>query len=244
VRIPEQLKRLGLVVGFIILAVLVIRFLLIPASLVSGTIHRADAVQREAAKPIKFAGTPACQGCHEDIGVKKGKGFHRGLACEGCHGTAAAHADDPGAQKPAAPRDRKFCPVCHAYDPGRPTGFPQINPVSHNPLKPCIECHDPHAPEPPTTPKECAACHAQIERTKAISSHARIECTTCHRTPEAHKKTPRAILPSKPQDREFCGGCHAKTSARKESPKVDMAEHGGRFLCWECHYPHLPEGRT
>jgi hypothetical protein len=26
------------------------------------------------------------------------------------------------------------------------------------------------------------------------------------------------------------------------APKVDMNQHGDTFLCWQCHYPHLPEG--
>ncbi len=23
---------------------------------------------------------------------------------------------------------------------------------------------------------------------------------------------------------------------------IDVDTHGGRYLCWQCHYPHLPEG--
>ena len=51
------------------------------------------------------------------------------------------------------------------------------------------------------------------------------------------------VAPVKPETREMCGTCHGKETARKDTPKVDVREHGGRFLCWECHYPHLPEGR-
>ncbi|HET8577841.1 MAG TPA: hypothetical protein VFO18_12120 [Methylomirabilota bacterium] len=242
-KVPEQVKRLGLVVVVLVAGILLVRFVIVPKTLVSRQLHQAATVEREVAKPIKFAGTATCQGCHEDVAEKKGKSFHRGLACETCHGPATAHADDPGAVKPPAPRDRKFCPVCHAYDPARPTGFPQINPTSHNPLKPCITCHNPHDPVPPTVPRECSACHAQIERTKAVSSHALLPCTTCHKALEQHRKAPRTALPSKPQAREFCGGCHAKDAPRKDAPKIDLGEHGGRFFCWECHYPHRPEGR-
>jgi hypothetical protein len=243
VRIPEQVRRLAVVVGIIVVAVVVVRFVLVPRSLVSREFHRAAAVEREVAKPVKFAGATACQGCHEDVATKKNQSFHKNLACETCHGPATAHADDPSTGKPPAPRDRKFCPVCHAYDPARPTGFPQINPTTHNPLKPCFSCHNPHDPTPPTPPQECSACHGEIERTKAVSSHALLECTTCHKATAQHKTAPRTALPSKPQTREFCGTCHAKDAPRKEAPKIDLAEHGGRFLCWECHYPHLPEGR-
>jgi hypothetical protein len=247
-RMPEQVKRLGIVVGVLVGVTLLTRFVLIPRSLVSTELHWAEAAKREIAKPVKFAGSSACQECHEDVTTKKAKGFHKTLACESCHGPAIQHTEDPSAMKPPAPRDRKFCPVCHSYDPSRPTGFPQINPTAHNPLQPCITCHNPHDPVPPRVPQECSACHAQIERTKAVSSHARISCTTCHNVPTQHKIAPRQALPSKPETREFCGTCHgagtAAKGAPKEAPKIDMATHGGRSLCWECHYPHLPEGRT
>jgi len=247
VRIPEQVHRLAIVLAILVGATLLVRFVIIPRSLVSTELHWAETTQRELAKPVKFAGASACQDCHEDVTSKKARSFHKNVSCESCHGPAIKHTEDPGGVKPPAPRDRKFCPVCHAYDPSRPTGFPQINPTAHNPLKPCISCHKPHDPVPPTVPRECSACHAQIERTKAISSHALIACTTCHKTPDRHKSAPRVALPSKPESREFCGTCHgagtAAKAAPKEAPKVDVSTHGGRNLCWECHYPHLPEGR-
>jgi len=247
VRIPEQVHRLAIVLAILVGATLLVRFVIIPRSLVSTELHWAETTQRELAKPVKFAGASACQDCHEDVASKKARSFHKNVSCESCHGPAIKHTEDPGGVKPPAPRDRKFCPVCHAYDPSRPTGFPQINPTAHNPLKPCISCHKPHDPVPPTVPRECSACHAQIERTKAISSHALIACTTCHKTPDRHKSAPRVALPSKPESREFCGTCHgagtAAKAAPKEAPKVDVSTHGGRNLCWECHYPHLPEGR-
>ena len=247
-RIPEQVHRLAIVLAILVGATLLVRFVIIPRSLVSTDLHWAETTQRELAKPVKFAGASACQDCHEDVATKKARSFHKNVSCESCHGPAIKHTEDPGGVKPPAPRDRKFCPVCHAYDPSRPTGFPQINPTAHNPLKPCISCHKPHDPVPPTVPRECSACHAQIERTKAISSHALIACTTCHKTPDRHKSAPRVALPSKPESREFCGTCHgagtAAKAAPKEAPKVDVSTHGGRNLCWECHYPHLPEGRT
>jgi DnaJ-class molecular chaperone len=245
-RIPEQIGRLAIVIGIVAAVTVLTRFVIIPRSLVSTETHWAQATQREIAKPVKFAGSSACQDCHEDVTTKKTKGFHKALACEACHGPAIKHTEDPSEVKPPAPRDRKFCPVCHAYDSSRPTGFPQINPTAHNPLKACISCHNPHDPVPPTVPRECSACHAQIERTKSLSSHALIQCTTCHKAPDRHKIAPRSALPSKPETREFCGTCHgsgiAANEAPKEAPKVNISTHGGQNLCWECHYPHLPEG--
>ncbi len=258
-RIPEQVRRLALLVGAIVVVVLVGRFVVLPRSLVARELHRTTTIERETAKPVKYAGSAACQDCHGDVVEKKSTGYHKSLACESCHGAAAKHADDPQSIKPGAPRDRKYCPVCHAYDPARPTGFPQINPTAHNPLKPCITCHNPHDPVPPRTPQACSACHAQIERTKAVSAHALLTCTTCHTVPEKHKRTPRSVLPSKPETREFCGKCHSKDAPKdalinlpkdvpkdiaKSAPKVDLSAHGGTYQCWQCHYPHMPEGRS
>ena len=77
-------------------------------------------------------------------------------------------------------------------------------------MKPCASCHNPHDPKPPTAPKECSACHGEIARMLAVSHHVRLECVTCHEVPPEHKVTPRAVRPTKPQTREFCGKCHAE----------------------------------
>jgi Cytochrome c7 and related cytochrome c len=244
--VPEQVKRLSVVIGLVITAVVIARFWLIPPALIATDQHWAAAIARQEAIPVKFAGATACQDCHSDVAEKKAASFHKNLSCEGCHGPAAAHAEDPSALKPGAPRDRRFCPVCHEYDRSRPTGFPQVNSTAHNPLKVCVSCHNPHDPVPPTVPKACAACHAQIERTKSLSRHALLECTTCHQATPAHRSSPRTAMPTKPTTREFCGQCHGQgtRSARApaEAPLVEIATHGGRNLCWDCHYPHLPEG--
>lgn len=241
-KIPEQIRRLAIVIGIVIGGVLVLRYVILPPSLVQTRLHRRSTIQREVAKQVSFAGTTVCGDCHQDVEEVKRKSFHKNLSCESCHGPAAMHTEDPLTVKPFAPRERKFCPLCHAYDPSRPTGFPQINITLHNPLKPCITCHNPHNPEPPTIPKECSACHAEIARTKAISHHALVTCTTCHQAPRRHRLDPRRVKPSKPNSREFCGKCHGQGSKREDAPKIDLATHNQRYLCWECHYPHLPGG--
>jgi hypothetical protein len=244
--LPEQVVRLGTVVGFLVVVILVLRFVVIPRSVFSTELHQSSTVEREMARPIHFAGVATCRECHSDEYDRKSQGYHKNLACETCHGPSAKHAEDPMTVKPYAPRDRTFCPVCHGYDPSRPTGFPQINPMSHNPGVPCIGCHHPHDPVPPEVPHECSACHAQIARTKALSSHAQLPCTTCHGVDEKHKVQPRSALPTKPENREFCGQCHSTESVdtrATRAPRVDLTSHGGTYLCWQCHYPHLPEGR-
>jgi hypothetical protein len=189
-----------------------------------------------------YAGQQECALCHNQLFERRLGGNHRGLACESCHGPGAAHAVNPVEAKPSIPREREFCQRCHAYDPSRPTGFPQINPVTHNPLTPCMSCHDPHEPEPPVMPGSCAACHGQIASQKAVSHHATLLCVTCHVTPDEHKISPRLSRPSKPLDRNFCGSCHSEdASSPANVPRIDLRSHNTRYVCWQCHYPHYPE---
>lgn len=239
-KLPDAVVRLAVVVIFLIAAVAVALSLL-PPELKRRDLQRTAAIEWEVARPVNYAGAPACAECHAEQYAEKKEGYHRNVSCETCHGPGKAHIENFTEVKPPAPRDRQFCPTCHAYNSARPRGFPQINPVTHNPLKPCITCHKPHDPKPPTVPGECTACHAEIERTKVVSPHALLECTTCHTVPEQHKVNPRAVRPTKPVAREFCGQCHGQDSKVQGPPKVDLAKHGEKYLCWQCHYPHMPE---
>ncbi len=242
-RLPEQAARI--ITLFVVLAVviLIIRQFILPPSLKNPDLQKAMATERIAAKPIKYAGAEICAGCHQAEHDRKTGGYHRDLSCESCHGAAQMHVDNPAEVKPTSPRKRDYCEYCHTYNPSRPTGFPQINPDTHNPRKPCITCHNPHNPAPSKAPGSCAACHAQIERTKLESYHALVACTVCHTTPEKHKTSPRTVLPTKPSTREFCGKCHDKNSrGSKGLPTVDMDTHGEKYVCWQCHYPHMLGG--
>jgi len=239
-RVPEAVVRLGAVGALLVAGFVGVRSVL-PPSLKNKPLQKAAALQREKAREPKYAGAHACGECHGEEYELRRSGYHRNVSCETCHGPGRAHAESPVEITPPAPRDRAFCPTCHAYNLSRPVGFPQINPIAHNPLKPCVSCHNPHDPKPPTVPSACAACHAEIERTKALSPHVLLDCTTCHTTPEEHKVAPRTARVSKPARREFCGQCHSQESQNPDSPKIDIVEHGEGYLCWQCHYPHMPE---
>jgi len=242
-KIPEQIKRLSIVFFFLAAGVLLARAYLVPTELKESGIHRSKTIQTEISRKGSYSESEVCSECHDDKDTLKRSGFHKFLACETCHGPGAKHAEDPETTPPSAPRERDYCSLCHAYDASRPTGFPQINPLVHNPLKACISCHEPHDPKPTEVPRECSACHGGISRTMAISPHIQLDCTTCHEVPKNHKTTPRAAKPSKPESREFCGKCHAEGSDVKGPPRVDMKTHGEKYLCWQCHYPHMPEAR-
>ncbi len=242
--LPEQVKRLAVVLAVIIVVFAPVKRLLVPADFGRLGHYRASALDDAAAVPLVYAGRALCNDCHDDVVDTKAQGYHEDLACEICHGAALVHANDPDSGVPPAPRDRGYCPICHEYLQSRPTGFPQIVSVSHNPLKPCITCHDPHDPVPPETPKECNACHASIARSKESSPHVYLECTDCHDAPEEHRVSPRQYLPGKPSAREFCGGCHdTNADSSAEIPRVDLETHGQPYVCWQCHYPHHPEAR-
>ena len=241
-RVPQQVPRLAIVFAVAIAALIGARSFLVPASFGEFGHYRAAAVDSIAARPVQYAGRQECEECHDDVAAQRLAGNHRGVACEVCHGPGATHVAAPADVQLPAPRDRAFCPRCHAFNPSRPTGFPQIEPVEHNPLKPCITCHDPHAPVPPVVPQECSACHGQIARQKALSHHVNLPCTTCHAVPQEHKVNPRAVRPTKPADRSFCGQCHdTGATGMKDAPPIDLATHYQRYLCWQCHYPHYPE---
>jgi hypothetical protein len=241
VKIPEQIQRLGMLLAGVLAVVLLLRFVVLPEDMFSAKPHQAAKALREMDNPLHHAGMAACRDCHADIFETKYAGHHRNIGCENCHGAAAAHASDPASGTPPLPTEREFCYACHAFDPSRPDGFPQIEPTEHKPGKKCIRCHDPHDPVPPVTPTECSGCHGVIAKTKALSSHAMVECTTCHQVQEQHFIDPRSALPDRPQNREFCGQCHAKEATEEAAPKVDFASHGSSYQCWDCHYPHAPE---
>jgi hypothetical protein len=239
-RLPDQIIRLSIVFILLIGGIFIVRHYIIPPQLKETGFQRTSAIKKETLKKVKYAGSLICIECHDEEYRIKREGYHKNLSCETCHGAAKSHTDNPMELKPFAPRGRKFCPMCHTYNPSRPTGFPQINPVVHNPMKPCITCHNPHNPEPPETPRECIACHAEIARTKAISYHVLLKCTVCHNVPNKHKITPRVVKATKPTKREFCGKCHSKDSKVKGPPKIDLFTHNEKYVCWQCHYPHMP----
>jgi hypothetical protein len=242
--IPRQVISLAILGAIAVAALITARMVLIPKSFGKYGHYRADAVTEIAGKPIKYAGIAACAECHDDIYQTKQAANHRGLSCEVCHGPATQHAEAPDQFHPNIPRERSYCVLCHGYNPSRPTGFPQINPELHNPGKACITCHSPHSPTLPHSPDDCSACHAGIANEKAVSPHATLVCTTCHTAPAEHLVNPRSSVVAKPTGREFCGQCHGKdASSAPEIPRIDLATHGGRYLCWDCHYPHHPEAK-
>lgn len=242
-KIPDQILRLSVIFVLIIASLIGVRKLFIPKSFGKYGHYRGDALEEAKSIEIKFAGKEACSDCHSEIFYRLQNGYHKNLSCEGCHGPGKKHIDSEGEFKLEKPTSREFCLICHSYLPARPTGFPQIEPNVHHPPERCIKCHEPHNPISPPTAAGCEVCHTLIARMKTVSSHYSLECITCHSVPMKHKFDPRKERPSKPTDREFCGRCHFKMSqAPSYIPRIEKENHGRDYLCWECHYPHSPEG--
>lgn len=239
---PQQVTRLLVVFAIIGIGFLLARHFLIPETFGEFGHYRGAALASAKAHEKKYAGRQECVLCHSDVEALRSGSNHRNLSCEVCHGAAGNHVAGPMEVKPGINRERDACILCHGYDPSRPTGFPQVEPLAHNAPTACVSCHSPHAPEPPATPESCSACHGQIARQKSVSHHAGLECTTCHEAPDEHKVSPRLVRPTVPTDRAFCGACHAQPGmASSGIPQVSLSEHGERYLCWQCHYPHFPE---
>lgn len=243
-KLPEQVVRLGTVLIVLLAIVLSLRFLILPASFFSARPHQAAKVEREMVKPLHYAGTASCRECHEQQVNAQYASYHRNIGCENCHGPSAEHAAGDKSAMPRKDKDREFCLACHAYDAARPNGFPQVDPQQHNPRKQCVRCHDPHDPAPPEKVQDCGGCHGRIARIKALSTHTQLACSECHKAEPQHLLQPRSALPTKPSGREACNRCHAATATDPAASKarIDPASHGGKYLCWECHYAHLPEG--
>jgi len=86
----------------------------------------------------------------------------------------------------------------------------------------------------------CAQCHEKNYTAWSSSSHATVNCETCHGPARAHIKERAAMVVER--SREFCGTCHAQLPSRPASfPQVELAEHNPGTPCIQCHNPHSPQ---
>lgn len=243
-KLPQQIIPLVILLVLAVGALITARILLIPETFGKYGHYRADVMDEISSQELIYAGDRACYDCHDDISELKATSYHNGVSCEVCHGPAAGHVEEPDEVTPNIPRERDKCTRCHGYNPSRPSGFPQIIPMMHNPGRRCMSCHNPHNPELPHAPEECSACHREISSKKAVSHHATLVCTQCHTASPEHLINPRVARAGKPTSEKTCGQCHAESAdSPRTIPRIDIESHGGRYLCWECHYPHYPEAK-
>jgi hypothetical protein len=140
-----HLARMALVFAAGIVIFVVVRGALVPASFGEYGHYRGDAIQENAARPVKFAGQQACADCHGDVVATKVAGRHQSVRCEACHGALGNHVEDP-ALTPGKLDTAQLCVSCHELNRAKPSSFPQVAAVEHADGIACDTCHEPHSP--------------------------------------------------------------------------------------------------
>jgi uncharacterized CHY-type Zn-finger protein len=143
----EHLVRLVVVIAIAVVAFVVLRQAVVPASFGQYGHYRGAAIAETAARPVAFAGHEACEACHSDVVDQKKQGKHVVVACEACHGALARHADDPASVTPAKLDTAIVCARCHEANSAKPRGFPQVVTADHSGGLACDTCHQPHRPK-------------------------------------------------------------------------------------------------
>jgi len=119
--------------------------------------YRADYIDEEASRPIKYGQNDSCKKCHEEVNELKDEGHHKRLSCEICHSPLSEHIKD--GKKIGDMRVAKgdeldaMCLRCHqAGVVGRPANFPTVDKKEHLKDKKvradhhCNQCHTVHKP--------------------------------------------------------------------------------------------------
>lgn len=143
-KMPPQLFRIFLLAVGIVVVYMIARYFLTPLSFRQYGWYRGEALTELASRDPVFAGKKACEECHSDHVQKIAKDGHKTLSCEGCHGAAQAHVDNPDVK--LAVLNFSHCVRCHEANPSRPKWHKQIVIKTHYAGSKCTECHVPHAP--------------------------------------------------------------------------------------------------
>ena len=205
----------------------------------------------------KYAPADACKTCHEELYTGWEKSPHwkttlekagdpAKMGCQGCHGPAAAHVEDPSNKTElfifkdhSAKEINARCMSCHA---GGTQHMNAINSVHAQNGVSCTDCHSPHHAETkesllskPET-QLCFTCHlAQKGQFNMPFRHRVLEglirCNDCH-NPHG------TVLPKQermsPEQSAVCFKCHAGI----QGPFVFEHDPVKAEGCSSCHVPH------
>jgi len=213
-----------------------------------------------------------CATCHEDAAAAFAGGPHgRAMArmsgeilarsCEGCHGPAAAHVDDPSPENIDRRPQPAACASCHADRAG---GLELNMPAHPRNGVGCLDCHASGHDDPGTehmlrrpVNALCSSCHqleaAQFQRPYAHRKGAQepFECVTCH-DPHGESRRGRLtmlhnggvcidchtdkagpfVYPHPPREFDGCVACHEPHGSM--NPR-QLKRHSVMNLCLECH---------
>ena len=165
----QHLVRLGIVMGVVGVALLAVRYALVPPTFGQYGSYVGASVEVIRNKPVQYAGVEECKSCHKKEWKKWRKKKHQTVSCEVCHGPGAAHSVEGVEPRPLPPRSKSsgkmaeqahdMCMSCHAKAPGRSEDFPQIDPKTHlaefkiteqsddfEESMRCLMCHPGHNP--------------------------------------------------------------------------------------------------
>ena len=233
-------RPLWVVIGLVVI-IFVVRWIYVPSDF--GThergftygFYREHSIGDWKKVSVKYQGKDTCARCHKAetkalIGMP-----HSVIQCENCHGPGAGHPDDPA--KLPIDRSRELCMRCHTkleYPSSARGALRGIDPATHNPGTPCVECHIPHRPtlENLQTPSTaglhssdyCQPCHHEQVDTVSGMPHAIIHCESCHGPAGNHPSDPAKLTIDR--TRALCVGCH------------DKRNHNPGIACITCHDPH------
>jgi hypothetical protein len=187
---------------------------------------------------VLYRGLPHdCASCHDDPHQRQ----FEDTACESCHsidGFTGGHLLFDHAALAGYPLEsshqRVACAQCHLSPDGTPDPIPTIyRGLPHD----CASCHDdPHQRQFEDT--SCESCHsidgftephllfdhAALTAYPLESSHQRVACAECHRSPDGTPGSAPATYRGLSHD---CASCH-------EGPH---GEQFGETACRDCHSP-------
>ncbi|MEO7144201.1 MAG: DmsE family decaheme c-type cytochrome [Bryobacteraceae bacterium] len=203
-----------------------------------------------------YAGSEACQACHEEIYNAFAKNPHHVLeslrdwskrACESCHGPALKHtesvdaADIRNPAKLAAVAADKICLSCHL---NQPTQIGRLQSSHARAQISCTKCHKIHAKGPfglvARTPAvinaECAVCHQAVWSQFQKPFHHRLpegamSCVDCH---NPHGSIRPAMMQSFAANEPGCLKCHGDKRGPFTFEHATVRFEG----CGACHEPH------
>jgi predicted CXXCH cytochrome family protein len=109
--------------------------------------YRQGNISDWEAVTVKYQGEQYCTTCHQDKVDLISTTPHSIIQCENCHGPALNHPKDP--PKLTVDTSRDLCLRCHSelgYSASGRAIIKGIDPDTHNPGVPCVNCHNPHDP--------------------------------------------------------------------------------------------------
>ncbi len=204
----------------------------------------------------QFAGSKACQECHEAQVGHYGSSTHAKVAladpglkigdtgCETCHGAGSLHVKSGGGKGTIVnpKRSPEVCYQCHLDKRGA-FALPNSHGVGAGTVT-CADCHEPHAGNAlngrgaslESENETCTKCHTAQKGPFIFAHNAMKEgCTACH---NPHGSVNAKMLVAR--DANLCLRCHLQTTDKNGTIFAGGEDHRTRLqngTCWSagCH---------